>query len=117
MDRVPYDEIKANFLDSYYGYCWTKVHQGQKWTDGEHEIGYAYQEAKLAYDLPIEKLMLEVIALVLGGKRWPQVDRHHYKKIEELLADNKLKVMLDNLPKDERILFERALDLLGVGKV
>lgn len=114
MKRVNFSEIRAAFLDCYYGYCTAKIHHGQAWQDGEHEIGYAYEQYELAYDLPIEQLMLEVIALVLGGRRWPVFDDFHRQKIDQILQHNVLQQMMSVLDEEERRDFEADLHLLGI---
>ncbi len=60
-ERVTYGEIRAWFLGSYYNYCRVKLNHQSPWVEGESEVGYAYSELENSFDLPIEKLMLEVL--------------------------------------------------------
>ncbi len=68
-DRVAYSEIRAWFLGCYYNYCRVKLGHQSPWREGESEAGYAYSELEKTFDRPIEKLMLEVLALVLSAGR------------------------------------------------
>lgn len=50
------------------------------------EVGYAYSELENSFDLPIEKLMLEVLALILSaGRSSDKVKRYHLDIIHGLL--------------------------------
>ncbi len=126
-DRLPDDErrtyklIRWWLLDCYYTYCRTKLHsrnlgkEESGWSISEHEIGYAYEQCEDAFDRPVEKLMLEVLALILNGGRGPvKFEPYHREKIAAILNKNNLYEMLSTLPVTERNEFERDLKLLNL---
>ena len=93
--RVPYKLIRWWLLDCYYVYCQARIRPSKQprkpWGENEHEIGYAYEQYQSAYQMPIERLMLEVLTLILNAGRGPvQLDSFHRKKIAEILAVNDL---------------------------
>jgi len=108
-DRVPYAEMRSWLLGCYYEYCRGKIRSAETWIDGEHEIGFAYNEFDDAFKLPVERLMLEVLALILSGGRFPPGDTMHRKKIASLLTAYALDDLLSELSGDE--LHELRTDL------
>ncbi|MCF5371081.1 Imm2 family immunity protein, partial [Pseudomonas sp. PA-4-8C] len=77
--------------------------------------GYAYGELENAFELPIEKLMLEVIALILSAGRSPRkVQKYHLDAISKLLEEIELSSILEELPSDEMAELKDDLRLLGV---
>ncbi|MFG9943215.1 hypothetical protein ACG3RN_20975 [Pseudomonas aeruginosa] len=62
---------------SYYNYCRVKLNHQSPWVEGESEVGYAYSELENSFDLPIEKLMLEVLALILSAGRFSDKVKRH----------------------------------------
>lgn len=114
-DRVTYNDIRAWFLGSYYSYCKVKLLHQSSWAEGESEVGYAYSELENSFQLPIEKLMLEVIALILSAGRSPEkVRKYHLDSISKLLGEIELSTILKNLPSDEAVEFKDDLRLLGI---
>lgn len=114
-DRVTYSEIRAWFLGCYYSYCKVKLSHQSSWAEGESEVGYAYGELENSFDLPIEKLMLEVIALILSAGRSPnKVKRHHLDAISKILEEIKISSILEELPSAESAELEDDLRLLGL---
>lgn len=114
-DRVTYGEIRAWFLGSYYSYCKVKLSHQSSWAEGESEVGYAYGELENSFELPIEKLMLEVIALILSAGRSPEkVQKYHLDTISKLLEEFELSSILKDLPSDEVVELKDDLRLLGV---
>lgn len=118
-ERTPYKLMRWWFLDCYYTYSRSKIHYNARlnkgWVANEHEIGYAYEQYESAYRMPIEKVMLEVLCLILnGGRGLEQFDSHHRKLIGQILEKNNLQDMLKELPKEERNEFEHDLKLLGI---
>lgn len=118
-ERAPYRLIRWWLLDCYYTYCRSKVHTknlgkgGGNWSPHEHEIGYAYEQNEDAFQQPIERLMLEVLTLVLNAGRGPEtVGPYHHAKIAAILEKNNLNEMLNGLPDEERREFEHDLKLL-----
>jgi len=114
-DRVTYSEIRAWFLGSYYGYCRGKLSQRSPWAEGENEVGYAYHELENAFDLPVERLMLEVIALILSaGRSSKLVQKYHLDAICRLVEEVELSSILEDIPSDESAEFKNDLELLGI---
>ncbi|AJD63977.1 TPA: Imm2 family immunity protein [Pseudomonas aeruginosa] len=114
-ERVTYGEIRAWFLGSYYNYCRVKLNHQSPWVEGESEVGYAYSELENSFDLPIEKLMLEVLALILSaGRSSDKVKRYHLDVIHGLLKEIKLSSVLDDLPSDEAAELRDDLRVLGL---
>ncbi|WP_342308089.1 Imm2 family immunity protein [Pseudomonas fluorescens] len=113
--RVTYGEIRAWFLGSYYSYCKVKLSHQSSWAEGESEVGYAYGELESSFELPIEKLMLEVIVLILSAGRAPRiVQKYHLDTISKLLEEIELSSILEDLPFDEVAEFKDDLGLLGL---
>jgi len=114
-DRVTYGEIRACFFSCYYNYCRAKISHLSPWAEGESEVGYAYNELENSFDLPVEKLMLEVLVLILSaGRSSEKVRKYHLDAIRELLKDNKLSSVLNNLPWDEAVELRKDLTVLDL---
>ncbi|MBN0280599.1 immunity protein Imm2, partial [Pseudomonas aeruginosa] len=74
-----------------------------------------YSELENSFDLPIEKLMLEVLALILSaGRSSDKVKRYHLDVIHGLLKEIKLSSVLDDLPSDEAAELRDDLRVLGL---
>ncbi|MBJ7310541.1 hypothetical protein ACFOLJ_26430 [Rugamonas sp. CCM 8940] len=101
LERVTYSEIRAWLLECYYGYCQMKLFHGHKWDEGEHELGYAYEQYCDAFLMPIENLMLEVLSLVLASKRLPKFEQCRREKIAMLMPGIELDEFMLSLPADE----------------
>ncbi len=119
-ERRPYKLIRWCFLDCCYIYCAGKIHgrshgQGGGWVKNESEYSYAYSQEEYAYSRPIEKLMLEVISIILNAGRDPEtVEPYHRRKIASILEKHDLQDMLKELPDNERCEFEHDLRLLKI---
>ena len=120
-ERVPYRLIRWWLLDCYYTYCRSKLRErsmgkgGGRWLPYEHELGYAYEQFELSFELPIERLMLEILTLVLNGGRGPEaLEPFHRAKIAAILDTNDLTEMLNELPDAERREFEHDIRLLSI---
>lgn len=112
--RVTYSEIRSWFLDSYYNYCRAKLSHKSPWVEGESEVGYAYGELENSFESPVEKLMLEVLALVLAAGRLPvAVEKFHLDAIRGLLNEFELPYILDNLSSEEAGELKGDLGVLG----
>lgn len=112
--RVTYYEIRSWFLESYYNYCRVKLSHQSPWIEGESEAGYAYSELENAFELPVEKLMLEVLTLILFAGRSPiSVVNYHLDVIRGLLKDCELPDFLDCLPSGEAEALKGDLRILG----
>ncbi|MBB4868253.1 hypothetical protein HNP46_007173 [Pseudomonas nitritireducens] len=114
-DRVTYGEIRAWFLGSYYSYCRGKLSDKSPWTEGESEVGYAYMELENSFDMPVEKLMLEVLTLVLSaGRSSKAVEKYHLDIISELLKEIDISSALAGLPSEEAAELRTDLKVLGL---
>ncbi|MCG8906197.1 MULTISPECIES: Imm2 family immunity protein [Pseudomonas] len=112
-ERVTYSEIRTWFLGCYYNYCRVKIKSNSPWVEGESEVGYAYSELENSFDLPVENLMLEVLALILGaGRSSDKSQKYHRDAISELLGKESLSDMLEVLPEEEAEEFKADLKLL-----
>ncbi|ATE78467.1 Imm2 family immunity protein [Pseudomonas frederiksbergensis] len=114
-ERVTYGEIRAWFLGSYYSYCRAKLSHQSSWVEGESEVGYAYSELENSFDLPIEKLMLEVLTLILSaGRSSEKIQKYHVDAISGLLKDIEHSSILEELPSDELAELIDDLRVLGL---
>ena len=114
-ERVTYGEIRAWFLGSYYSYCRIKLSHQSPWSEGESEAGYAYGELENSFEMPIEKLMLEVLTLVLSAGRFSdEVKKYHLDIIYGLLREIDISSVLEGLPPDEAVELRADLDALGL---
>lgn len=113
-DRIKYSEIRVWLLECYYKYCKVKIGHKSPWIEGESEVGYAYGELENSFDTPIEKLMLEVLTLVLSaGRASEKTYEYHLNCVYNLLESIDLSCILENLPSDEAEEFRSDLRLLG----
>ncbi len=121
-NRKTYYQIRNSFLECYYDYCRHKISSESSWLDGEHEIGYSYDqfvdvesEKHTAYRTTIEKLMLEVIALICDGGRNKKAREYHQSMIKKLMQRKEALIdTIYTLPEKERIDFISDLELIGV---
>ncbi|QOT79037.1 Imm2 family immunity protein [Cupriavidus basilensis] len=114
-DRVSYSVMRAWIFSRYYSYCRSKLNNKSSWVEGESEVGYAYDELDNSFELPVERLMLEVLTLILdAGRGSEQAGAYHRKAIEDLLENNDLSEMLKDIPMDEVEEFKIDINVLGV---
>ena len=114
-ERVTYAEIRAWFLGSYHSYCRVKLMHRSAWVEGESEVGFAYSELENSFELPVEKLMLEVLALILSaGRSSENVKKYHMEAALKLIEQIDLFSMLKELPSEEAADLVEDLRLLGI---
>lgn len=106
-ERASFQEIKTSLLELYYVYCQQKFDSTDSdvsiWLKDESEIGYVYGEFCDSYDLPIEKIMLEVLSLILRAGRGPEkAEQYHYKRIAEILSEHSLDDLMADIDEEER---------------
>jgi hypothetical protein len=102
-ERVAYEVIRQWIFNCYYGLCRSKLKQNKKWAAGESEIGYAYYNLDTAFELPIERPMLEVLMLILDAGRGSEEFHIHTRSvISEILKNNDFDQMVSCLPEDEK---------------
>ena len=100
-DRVTYGEMRSWLLECYYEYCRGKIGSDTTWMDGEREIGFAYHELDGVFERPIERLMLETLALIFSGGRLPAVEAMHRREIAIILAEHPIAELLHGLHEEE----------------
>jgi len=116
-----YYEILYLFLSAYHGCCRNKFNStghADKWLKNENEVGYAYEGLEDVHYNPVEKLMLEIVSMILEAKRGP-VQFIPYKKevIGEIFKSHCLSELLSILPGNERLEFKADLWLCGFYKI
>ena len=114
-ERVTYGEIRAWFLSTYYSYCRVKLSHKSPWGEDESEAGYAYGELENSFDMPIEKLMLEVLTLILSaGRSSKTVEKYHLDIISALFKEIDISSALESLPPDEAAELRADLEVLDL---
>ncbi|MCC4593419.1 immunity protein Imm2 [Xanthomonas campestris pv. cannae] len=114
-DRAKYNEIRTWILDRCYEYCRLKAKGKSPWVEGESELGYAYDEFENSFETQVEKLMLEVIILILSAGRFSEKsNEYHMKRIYGILQNMDLSGVLKNLQFDEAEEFKADLRILGL---
>ncbi|MCP1575791.1 hypothetical protein J2S30_004170 [Herbaspirillum rubrisubalbicans] len=117
--RAVYKIIRWRLLNNFYVYSQDSIGSGnifQTISDFHRgRIEFAYQRCTSIYRRPIERLMLEILTLVLDARRSSDdFQREHQEKILQILAENSLSGLLSNLPEEERKSFEFDLKLLKI---
>ncbi|WP_239384284.1 Imm2 family immunity protein [Delftia tsuruhatensis] len=114
-ERLSYGEMRNYFLSCYYEYCRLKLRDCNEWVAGESEAGYAYGEFENSFEIPIEKLMLEVLALImLAGRSSEEIKNFHLNSIANILKSMDLASVLQELPADEKDELVTDLKILGL---
>ena len=84
------------------------------WCGAREEHAYAYDQFDNAFDQPIERLMLEVLMLILDAGRGSEQSRSfHREEILRLLAENDLNEMISGLQAEETEEFWMILRFSG----
>lgn len=96
-----YEEVRCWLLDCYYQYCRGKLIGEKQWAPDEFEFGYAYDQIYDADAPVLERLMVEVLVIVLAAGRAPAAEEYHRQKIANLLAESDLKVIFYDANEDE----------------
>jgi hypothetical protein len=115
-ERVPYKLIRWWFLGGAYRNCQHAYRENQGWQKrwADEYLG-SYEQYESAFDRPIEKLMLEVLLLIMVAGRNSQYEKfepYHRAKIAAILEKNDLSEMLKTLSGEELSEFEHDLKLL-----
>lgn len=117
--RTNYSFLKSIFFQDAFSWCQDKFNGGyiHDWTINENEWGAALDTYENAFQLPIEKLMLYVIAITgLSGRN----KIAHYSiisDIEEILSLNNLNDLITDLEDMERDEFLRDLSIVMNNKL
>lgn len=115
--RTHYEGIRDLVLSGYYAYCRQKVKSKQRWLppDQEHEVSFAYAQLDNAFDLPIERLMLEVVVLILdAGRGSDEFVSFHRRMVESIMSSTSVDDLALTLPDEERSMFLDDLKLLEI---
>lgn len=112
-DRVTYSEIKRWVLDSYYMSCRDRGARKSGWT---HEliVSDVYDSYADSFSLPVEQLMLEVVALVLVGGWYENQVLQRKGKVRSILSRYGLDELLRSLPENEAEDFVNDMRVLGL---
>ncbi|MGK6310276.1 hypothetical protein [Variovorax sp. DT-64] len=112
-EEFSYFKIKTDMLEVCYQYCRSKILASRQWSPGEHEFAFAYEEYRHAFTHPTERLMIEVVALVLAAGRGG-AEEFHRSKIANLLEGDGLESLLSFVSIASREEFGSDLKLLNV---
>lgn len=98
-ERMSYLAIRDEFLLIAFQYCTDKFQNGQvlPWQDGESEWVYAADILAQKYDMPIEKMMLSVAAVIANAGRIPPFHHTHLKHIHDYLEQNNIDQIIAEL--------------------
>lgn len=108
-DICGYDEIKSAILSSYWAACRDKGLKGQSRKD---IVAWVLDQWDSAYDHPFEKLMFNVIALVLAGPWDHELESYHRKQCELLIEGYKGVLPFDLISEDDYDQFRTDLKIL-----
>lgn len=116
--RVPYSLIRWWFFKAAYSCCYSSIHYNNRWHSSplgnQREYTWAYEQSE-GYSRPIEKLMLEVVALIVyAGRASKQEEGAHRQAIADILKTHELKTLLSELPEDERKEFVADMETLEI---
>ena len=117
-ELISYEEIRRYFLDCFYENRrqLIKNSQNQKLSpvDQLEEVSYAYYQWENAYDLPVEKLMRDVLTLIMlaGCDAVVFVD-YLQKAIRDILDRHTLDELLQEIDEDSKS--ELVYDLIFLG--
>ncbi|NHZ90031.1 hypothetical protein F2P45_13550 [Massilia sp. CCM 8733] len=118
-ERIPYKLIRWRFLEQFYRYARMPENFNCQWEDGweryEKQSQFAYQMIEPALTRPLEKLMIEVVVLLLAaGRQSAAFDQRHRKNIAVLLDDPGLAELVRMLGDDERSEFTNDLAMMDI---
>jgi hypothetical protein len=83
-ERVPYGTIKSWVLEAYYAFCRDRgVVSGRSHAEILGGLVYEYEET---FERPVERLMLEVIHIVLNGGWYAHAMSSHCKQARQFIA-------------------------------
>ena len=98
-ERTSYLAIRDEFLLIAFQYCADKFQNGMvlPWKEGESEWVYAADVLAQKYDMPVEKMMLSVAAVIANAGRIPPFHHKHLKHIHDYLEQNNINQIIDAL--------------------
>ena len=68
-DFCGYFEIRSRFLDNCYRYSRGKILRKESWVYGAESAGFAYEQMDGAYSSSLERLILEVVLMIVTADR------------------------------------------------
>lgn len=110
-----YYEIRSSFLTNCYSYLRNKVLTRSAWIENETAGGFAYDQMDGAYFEDIERLMIEVVALVVDvGRSTASTHDFHFKRASQILACIGVDGLTQHLEGDELSELRYDLQLIGL---
>lgn len=120
--RITYKMTKWLIAEMAFQYCGSMYKSIQLasnhpnhidgWKGYAIEYVWAYEQCEGTFSLPIEQLMFEVAIVIFYSGR--SNENGHRSKINEILKDRDLALMLKDIPQAEKNEFEHDLKLLGL---
>lgn len=108
--RVTYSTIKCWITDAYFDFCRDRaIVLGRPHLEILAGISYEFESS---FERPVERLMMEVVCMVLTGGWYQLPMKHHQDQIQKLITENGLENLLAAVPKDEADLFRHDLKIL-----
>ena len=109
--RSTYREISRDLLSTYLTGCTSRGFGGES---PQAVCSWAYCEYDGAYDLPVERLMLQVTALALTGGWYPSIEQAIRSEMESILSEHSIHDLLASISYDEAEELVRNLQVLLV---
>lgn len=108
--RVTYLTIKQWVMEAYFDFCRDRgVVLGRPHAEILGGVSYEYEGC---FERPVERLMLEVVCLILNGGWYPQPMNYHREQIQKLIAESSLENLLVDVPAEEADMFLHDLEIL-----
>ncbi len=113
-ERVNYETLKQWFFDDAYIWCQRKFTEGKikNWHEEFNEWGGALDSFDGHFELPIEKLMLNVIFIITNGARRILSHQIVFNEIQEILLNHDLDDLISCLEEEEKENFLYDLNLV-----
>jgi hypothetical protein len=108
--RVTYPTIKQWVMEAYFDFCRDRgVVMGRPHAEILGGVSYEYEGC---FERPVERLMLEVVCMVLNGGWYQQPMDYHREQIQKILVESSLENLLSDVPQEEADLFRHDLKIL-----
>jgi uncharacterized Fe-S cluster-containing MiaB family protein len=112
QERLTYQEIRSWVLGCFYQFYRGKVISHGNWVQDELEISFAYEQYYNSFELPLEQLMLEVLAMIMLAGRFSDTIQFHQKNVDNILKNNSLEDMLKDVSLEESEEFIQDMEIL-----
>lgn len=97
-------------MEAYFDFCRDRgVVLGRPHAEILGGVSYEYEGA---FERPVERLMLEVVCMVLNGGWYQQPMNYHREQIQKIVADDSLENLLADVPQEEAETFRHDLKIL-----